>query len=69
MRMAAVTLIVLVGLAVYSAFLLVAGFILQWLWNWVIVGVFNTPQLGYWYAVGLVLLLTFIGGFFKSSKK
>ena len=42
----------------------------QALWNW-IVPIFWTsaPILTYWEAVGVTLLLTLIGGFFKTTVK
>jgi hypothetical protein len=32
------------------------GFPLMWLWNWVMPSVFNLPQISFWQAVGLNLL-------------
>lgn len=45
------------------------AYIFMLLWNWALVGIFPTiPLLDFWKAWGLTILLSFIGGFFKSSK-
>jgi len=40
---------------------------LMLLWNWIAAGVFSAPELTYWQAFGLALLLSIIGGYFKRS--
>jgi len=51
------------------------GFVLMWLWNWIMPLVFDLPELTYWQAVGLFILSRIlIGGFgndcgSKSSSK
>jgi hypothetical protein len=43
------------------------GGIFTLLWNWVAVELFSAPVISWWQGVGLVLLLTIIGGFFKGQ--
>ena len=51
------------------------GFVLMWLWNWLMPEIFGLPKLTYWKAVGLFILSKLlIGGFgndcgSKSSSK
>ena len=54
--LAFIGIIVLVGLLI--------GFPLMWLWNWLMVGLFGLPVIGFWQAVGLYLLSNIL---FKSS--
>ena len=44
------------------------GWILMLLWNW-LAPIFwsSAPELGYWQAMGIMLLLSIIGSFFRSS--
>lgn len=37
------------------------------LWNWLVPEVFHGPTVTYWQAFIGVLLLSFVGGFFKSA--
>lgn len=55
-------------LGVYAALAALGGFIFELLWNWVIVGVFHAPILSFWQSVGIVIFLSVVGSFFKSSK-
>ncbi|MBN1525347.1 MAG: hypothetical protein JW904_12740 [Spirochaetales bacterium] len=43
-----------IALAVGLAFLF--GFIVMWLWNWLMPDIFGLPTIGYWQAWGLVIL-------------
>lgn len=54
--LAFIGIIVLVGILI--------GFPLMWLWNWLMVGLFGLPVIGFWEAVGLYLLSNIL---FKSS--
>lgn len=44
-----------------------SGWILMLLWNWIVAGVFGWITLSYWQAVGVTLLLSFVGSAFKAS--
>lgn len=62
--------IAIVGLAILF------GFVLMWLWNWLMPDIFGVPPITYWQAVGLFILLKILlggcgssgGGKKKSSK-
>jgi hypothetical protein len=46
------------------------GFIIMWLWNWLMPELFGLPTLSYWKAVGLFILLKLLlGGCGSSSSK
>ena len=53
--------------AIVGAINLFLAWIIQILWNWLLVDLFNFPQVGYWQAFGIMALLSIVGGFFKSS--
>lgn len=57
---------ILLTLLVAVVIACVGGAILMWLWNWVIVGLFDAPQLSYAMALGINLLLNFIAAIFRS---
>ena len=44
------------GLAVASLVFIFVGFLVMWLWNWLMPVVFGLPTIGYWQAWGLLLL-------------
>lgn len=49
-------IIAIVGLAILF------GFIIMWLWNWLMPMIFGLPTLTYWQAVGLFILLKILIG-------
>lgn len=59
-------IIAVVGLAILF------GFIIMWLWNWLMPGIFGLTTLTYWQAVGIFILLKILlggcGGGGKSRK-
>jgi len=57
-----VTVIVFVAVAILGM-----SWVLQMLWNWIASGVFGLPELSFFQAFGLYLLLWFLGSFFKST--
>lgn len=57
--------ILLVFIVVVLAFFGQA-WLFQWLWNWLAVGLFHAPVVGYWQAMGMTLFLAFVGNFFRS---
>lgn len=64
-----VTLLVgppLVSLAVLVAALLVLAWPFKWVWNAAVPPAFTTPEIGYWTAFWLMLLLAWL---FKAGKK
>ena len=62
-----VVLWTVVGLAGISAFGLLFGFLIQFLWNVTLVELFDFPVITFWQAVGLFVLAKFIFGFGGSS--
>ncbi len=44
---------------------LVAGAIVMWLWNWLMPTVFGLPAIGFWQAVGLLVLSKLLLGGFR----
>ncbi len=44
------------GVTGIAAFALVLGFAVMWLWNWLVPELFHLPAIGYWQAVGLLVL-------------
>ena len=55
------------GLAIFCAILLIGLLflgpaIVMWLWNWIAVGLFGAPVIGYWTAFGLQWLCHILFG-------
>ena len=47
---------VFLGVIVAALFALVFGFVVQWLWNWLMPAIFGLRRISYWQAFGLLLL-------------
>ena len=59
---------VILGIIGISALAILFGLIVMWLWNALMPDIFNLPEIGYWQAVGLVVLAhIFFGHDHKSS--
>ncbi len=56
------------GLAVAVLVFLLVGFLLMWLWNWLMPDIFGLPTIGYWQAWGLLLLAHILVGGVRSSR-
>lgn len=55
-------IIIFGGIAI-TGLAILFGFIIMWLWNWLMPDVFGLPELTYWKAVGLFILSKlFLGG-------
>ncbi len=53
-----------IGFAVLGvALMLVVGYVVMWLWNWLMPDLFGLPLLTYWKAMGLLLLAKIFFGF------
>lgn len=64
--------IIIFGGIFITGLVILFGFIIMWLWNWLMPEIFGLPPLTYWQAVGLFILLKIlIGGcgIGDSSKK
>jgi hypothetical protein len=51
-------------LGIICTMLLISGYPLMWLWNWLIPTMFGLPEITFWQAIGLNLLSTIL---FKST--
>lgn len=58
-----------VGLCVAALFALVFGFIVKWLWNWLMPALFGLGVITYWQAFGIVLLAKLLFGGFGGHHK
>jgi hypothetical protein len=47
------------------AFLALFGAVTMWLWNWLMPTIFKLPEIGFWKAIGLLLLAQI---FFKGGR-
>ena len=56
-----IILIMVLCLAILFGAFCFEGWIFLLLWNWLAVGYFSAPILGYWACVGIVFALNFIG--------
>ena len=57
--------LVIAGVVVLvPAFLALFGAVTMWLWNWLMPTIFKLPEIGFWQAIGLLLLaqIFFKGG-------
>jgi hypothetical protein len=60
-----VKVLVIAGIAVLvPAFIALFGAVTMWLWNWLMPTIFKLPEIGFWQAIGLLLLsqIFFKGG-------
>jgi hypothetical protein len=63
-RIARVSGLIVVGVALAALFALLLGVVAQWLWNWLIPDIFGLKQITYWQAFGLLFLGRLLfGGF------
>jgi hypothetical protein len=67
--------IIIVGAAAIVGLAILFGFIIMWLWNWLMPDLFGLTTLTYWQAVGLFILFKILiggcgsGGSSKKSKE
>lgn len=50
-----------------AAFLAIGGFVVSWLWNTLLPGLFDLPMIGFWQALGLLALSRILFGGFGGS--
>lgn len=67
---------ILFGIVAITGLAILFGYVIMWLWNWLMPEIFGLTTLTYWQAVGLFILLKLLlggcgrdGGGKKSSKK
>lgn len=47
----------------------VIGFPIKWLWNWLMPNLFGLPEISFWMALGIALLISILfGGIIKINK-
>jgi hypothetical protein len=52
----------------FVALLFLLGFVVMWLWNWLMPALFGLKSIGYWQAFGLIILSKILfGGFARSG--
>jgi hypothetical protein len=54
--------LVIIGLVLAGLFALVLGFVVQWLWNWLMPDIFGLNPISYWQAFGLLFLAKLLFG-------
>ncbi len=60
---------VILGVLAVTGLAILFGFVIMWLWNWLMPVIFGLPLLTYWQAVGLYILFKIILGSSGSSGK
>lgn len=63
-RFARIAGLTIIGVISAVLFALVFGLLVKWLWNALMPGIFNLGEIGYWQAVGLIILAKLIFGHF-----
>jgi hypothetical protein len=66
MGIARIVPMVVAGLAIAAVFALLFGLLVKALWNWLMPGIFNLPEITYWQAFGLVILAKIFFGSFSA---
>jgi len=54
--------LIIFGILAISGLAILFGFVIMWLWNWIMPEVFGLTTLSYWQAVGLFILLKILLG-------
>jgi len=57
--------VIAAGIVMVPAFLGLFGAVTMWLWNWLMPAIFKLPEIGFWQAIGLLLLAQI---FFKGGR-
>lgn len=53
-------LLVAAGIAFVCGIIILVGFVIMWLWNWLMPVIFHLPLIGFWQALGLLALTTIL---------
>jgi len=62
--------LIIFGIIAITGLAILFGFVIMWLWNWIMPEVFGLTTLSYWQAVGLFILLKILlGGFGGGSSR
>ena len=60
---------IIFGIIAVAGLAILFGFIIMWLWNWLMPDLFGLATITYWQAVGIFILLKILFGGFGSSGK
>lgn len=56
--------------SLWATIAIIIGFPIKWLWNWIMPNVFGLPEISFWMALGIALLISILfGGVIKINKK
>ena len=64
---ATIAAMVIFGIIAITGLAILLGFVIMWLWNWLMPMIFGLPELTYWQAVGVFILAKLIFGGFGGS--
>lgn len=54
---------------VWAIIAAIIGFPIKWLWNWLMPTLFGLPEISFWMALGIALLISILfGGIIKINK-
>lgn len=62
MHPAAIAGLIILGIVGIVGLAILFGFVIMWLWNWLMPELFGLPMVTYWQAVGLFILLKILIG-------
>mgnify|MGYP003307350693 CR=1 FL=1 len=56
--------------AAWTIIAIIIGFPIKWLWNWIMPNIFGLPEISFWMALGIALLISILfGGVIKVNNK
>ncbi len=58
---------IIFGIIAITGLAILFGFVLMWLWNWLMPEIFGLPALSYWQAAGVFILFKILFGGFNSK--
>lgn len=54
---------------IWAIIAVVIGFPIKWLWNWLMPSLFDLPEISFWMALGIALLMSILfGGVVRITK-
>lgn len=59
----------LLFIALWAGCVFLSAWVIELLWNWLIPTLFHGPIVTYWEALGILVLLSIVGGLFKGGSK
>lgn len=56
--------------SLWATIAVIIGFPIKWLWNWIMPSIFGLPEISFWMALGIALLISILfGGVIKVNNK